>query len=650
MKKEKLYMAVVMLLLVSVTTIVYSPGLEGIFLFDDKPNIVDNKGLILEDYSLQSFINAALSGSSTLKRPVSMFSFALNIEVCGKSPSCFKVVNLIIHIICGFLIFILTRLALARYSKIYKNTISEQILLLVAASVSLLWLLHPINLTSVLYAVQRMNSLSASFSLIGMILYILGRDRLLNDDSGRTLIVLAFLMTIPAVLSKENGILLPLFLLLIEIFLFKFQCASVSNKKLLKLAFILSTIAPAILITGLLIANPEWLLQKYAYREFNLYERLLSEARIFWIYIGLIFLPSNQDLSLFHDYIEISRGLFEPVSTFYSIIALLAVIAVILYTRKRLPLLSFGLLFFICGHLVESTFIPLELVFEHRNYLPSIGLILPFCYYLLHNRISLNTLYIRRIALGCMILLFGVVTNLRASQWGNPLLLVELEVRNNANSPRVHNLAGNIYVSLLKRATINKRDEYYQKALRFFSKSSRLDPKNTSGLVSTHILMAREKGKHDIELFREVVKRLNTKKITATDTVSVKQLVACVEKDICRNDVVDIGELGKSIDTNPYESGRYKAIAYAIIGSYYWNNNVDKELALYYTEKAVETYKDSRTLNLNYAKLLVAMGFYDKAKPVLAEVKRSDYFNINRPVIRQLEIEINNNGYRAIQN
>lgn len=650
MQKKKLILLFIVCGLIGLTILVYSPGLRGIFLFDDKPNIVDNSGLILKDYSLQSFVNASLSGSSTLKRPVSMLSFALNIELCGLTPFCFKVVNLAIHAICGLLIFIFARLILLRFKEMYQCDIDEQILLLTASGIALLWLLHPINLTSVLYVVQRMNSLSACFSLIGMILFIVGRNRLLINDYGRGLVAAGFLMTIPAVLSKENGILLPFFLLAIEVFFFRFKCASDTNKKLVKLAFIISTVVPVVLIIGLLLANPEWLLQKYAYREFNLYERLLSEARIFWIYIGLIFLPSNQRLSLFHDYVDISRGLFEPVTTFYSIIALAGLLITILYTRKRMPLLSFGIIFFIGGHLVESTFIPLELVFEHRNYLPSIGLILPLCYYLLNNRISVNTMYVRRIALICLILLFGIVTNLRAVQWGNPLLLAELEARSNTESPRVNNLAGNIYASILMRVPEKEKEQFYQRALTFFTKSSHLDPQDTTGLVSRHILMAREKDKHDIELFREVLKRLKVKKITATDTVSVKSLVRCVKNEICRKDVVDIEEIGKAIDGNPYDSGKYKAIVYAIIGSYFWHNHVDKEQALYYTSKAIENYKGSRKLNLNYAELLVAMGHYDKARSVLNEIKRDDFFNISKPRIRQLEIVINNNDYQIIKN
>ncbi|MDZ7735371.1 MAG: hypothetical protein U5P41_03975 [Gammaproteobacteria bacterium] len=640
MQKKNLIPALIVLGLICLTVLVYSPGLRGMFLFDDKPNIVDNQALVLEDYSVRSLVKASLSFSSTLKRPISMLSFALNIDLCGKTPFCFKVVNLAIHIICGLLVFIFSRLILLRYREAYQRALDERIILLTASAIALLWLLHPINLTSVLYVVQRMTSLSACFSLAGMILYIMGRNKLLTDTAGKGLVILAFFMTIPAVLSKENGILLPFFLLLIEIFFFQFQAAD-ANRKLLKLAFLASIAAPVALIAGYIITHPEWLLNIYAYREFTLYERLLSEARVFWLYTGLIYLPSNQRLSLFHDYVDISRGLFDPITTLYSIIALAGLLIFILYSRKRWPLLSFGLLFFIVGHLVESTFMPLELVFEHRNYLPSIGLLLPLGYYLLNNRISVNTVNIRRIALVCMILLFGIVTNLRASQWGNPLLLVELEVRNNADSPRIHNLAGNVYSSMLKRVHQDEEERYYQKALDYFAKASQLDPVNTSGLASIHILKAREKYEHDAELFEEILERLKVKKITATDTVSIKQLVACVEKSTCRNDVVDVGKLGRTIDANPHDSGRYKAIAYGILGSYYWNNDIDKELALHYITKAAEGYKSSRKLNLNYAKILVAMGYYDKARPVIEKIEKDDFFNLRKSEISQLKFVIN---------
>jgi len=63
------------------------------------------------------------------------------------------------------------------------------------------------------------------------------------------------------------------------------------------------------------------------------------------------------------------------------VIAVLVIFAFV--TRKKYPLIFFGVLWFFIGHILESSFIPLDLYFEHRNYLPMVGLLLVLGYYLM---------------------------------------------------------------------------------------------------------------------------------------------------------------------------------------------------------------------------------------------------------------------------
>jgi hypothetical protein len=122
--------------------------------------------------------------------------------------------------------------------------------------------------------------------------------------------------------------------------------------------------------------RPEVLLGAYQFREFSLLERLLTEARILWMYLAQILWPNVHILGLYHDDIVISTGLRQPLSTLFSVGAWLLVLAGIVASAlwRRGRLLAFGVSFFLIGHVLESTIFSLELYFEHRNYLPSLGI------------------------------------------------------------------------------------------------------------------------------------------------------------------------------------------------------------------------------------------------------------------------------------
>lgn len=633
----------ILVALVVLTALVYSPGLYGIFLFDDLPNLVNNRALVLQDFSPQSLIRASFSSDSgPLSRPISMLSFALNLEACGYSPFCFKLTNLIIHIVTGLLVFFISRLLVVRYKTLRGSYVNDTTASLLAAGVALAWLLHPVNLTSVLYVVQRMNSLSACIVLLGMLLYVLGREALLRGQGGRGFIMAAFLMTLPAMLAKENGALLPLFLLLIEVFFYRFRMPQQSDRRLLGLAFILTVLLPALCFAGFVLMQPDWLTGRYASREFDLGERLLTQARVFWLYIGLILVPTNQRLSLFHDYLPVSHGLLEPVSTVFALLGVAAVIASIWLLRKKVPLLSFGIAFFVAGHLIESTVFPLEMVFEHRNYLPSLGLIIPLVYYLFDGLISVKTASIRRMGLVSLILLFGLVTALRAAQWGNPVLLVELEAQTNPDSARVNHSAGVVYATLIDHVPHYERDHFYVKAQTYFSRVTALDENHLGGMASQIILAGRQDARPDPVLFSNLIRRLELKKITATDVGVVRKLLACVEKDVCDLEVDDTRDLAAALDRNGHLKGKFAAIIFSLLSKHYWNHLVDSEGALTYSKKALAARPDEVILWLSHARLLAALGQTENAEQALNAARDRDHLNIYATSIKKIESQLMN--------
>ncbi|HET7922411.1 MAG TPA: tetratricopeptide repeat protein, partial [Gammaproteobacteria bacterium] len=186
--------------------LVYLPGLYGPFVFDDYVNIVQNTALNLPHLSFHALVDAAFSiNAGPLMRPVSMVSFALNRYFFGIEPLSFKLVNLLIHLANGALMFMLLRRLLTAYRQLHAPTLLRERLEWLALLIGALWLVHPLNLTAVLYVVQRETSLSALFMLAGLNLYVWARQRQLDGRGTHwTWFPGTALLGALAVLSKES--------------------------------------------------------------------------------------------------------------------------------------------------------------------------------------------------------------------------------------------------------------------------------------------------------------------------------------------------------------------------------------------------------------------------------------------------------------
>lgn len=638
LKANKTFLLFIFVLLL--TGLVYMPGLGGAFIFDDTPNIVNNASLQLESFSYQNLIRAAFStDSGPLRRPISMLSFAFNISVCGYSPACFKIVNLAIHILNGILVFLLVRLLLDRINVVARKGFAEHHSDLVAVFVSAAWLLHPLQLTSVLYTVQRMNSLSVLFMLAGMIAYVVARERYLRSVPAKSWFIGAFVMTIPAVLTKENGILLPAFLLLIELIFYRFDCRSETDRKKLKLLFAGLIGLPLVCMVVYTALHPDWLANWYVFRDFTLIERLLTQSRVLWFYAGLIFIPANQKLAMFHDDIVVSTSLMDPVTTIFSVAGLIFLLLFAIMLRRKAAILCFGILFFLAGHAIESTIVPLEMVFEHRNYLPAMGMFLVLMYYLLYPGGFEKTRRIRTIAAILLIVLFSITTVLRASQWGDPLLHALLEVKHSPESARINHMVANAYVIAADKLDPDDKVRAYAEAEEYYLNAISLDDGNITGLVSLYILGSRLGDRESTDRFEGILDHFENKKLRAHDANAISKLLACARKGHCRLQRNDIDRLVESLESGPGFNGKYAALIYAHLGQHYWNEYEDMQVGLTYTYQATRMYNHME-LELNLARLLVLAGDIEKARAVLDYVERNDTFGMYRDYIRSIQDSI----------
>jgi hypothetical protein len=393
------------------------PALSGPFLFDDQPNL---KALTAFQDGVVNYLSQNAAGPTG--RPLSMLTFLLNDNSWPSQPASFKYTNLLVHIVNGLLLAWLT-LAIVRQwaGRLSKGYVALS--LLVAA----FWVLNPYQLSSVMYVVQRMAQLSTMCVLSGLLLYLFGR-RFLDFGAcglGYGLIWLSYLVGAGVgVFFKENAALFVLLVPLFEWLLFARGGAKQARPLLLKITLFLPAAAMLLLLGS-------YFFGAHAYdwtRDFSLGERLLSQGRAVGYYLWRYLVPGVGYIGVYGDGFEKSVGLLQPISTLIWLVfhALVVVLAVLL--ARRLPLLSLGIIFFYVAHSMESGANPLELFFEHRNYLPSTLLLLGIVHI---PRQSVVIAVMVPIVLACAGLQY-----IQAQFWSNEQYLAKIMMVENPKSER----------------------------------------------------------------------------------------------------------------------------------------------------------------------------------------------------------------------
>lgn len=358
--------------------VVYSNSFYCSMHFDDKPNIISNKNIHINNLKLDSITKAFFKKqqngnevANKLHRPFSCLTLGLNWYVGKTDVFGYNVVNFLIHVATAILLFLVI-LKLFQTPNLYEfNKNKAYFIALLSAT---LWAIHPIQVQAVTFIVQRMTSLAAMFTLLGIFFYLKGR--LSHRKKGTIFYCSAFIAFIFAIASKENAALFPVAILLTEWTFFN-ELRNKFSKKVLFICFVLFFCIVALL--GISISGKSdllFFLDGYENRAFTLTERLLTEPRIIIFYLSQIAYPVTTRLSITHD-VNLSTSLINPWTTIPSILIILVIICFAFTQIRKRPWLGFPILFYFLYHLIESTVIPLEIIFEHRNYLPSMFLFLP---------------------------------------------------------------------------------------------------------------------------------------------------------------------------------------------------------------------------------------------------------------------------------
>jgi protein O-mannosyl-transferase len=573
--------------------LVYWPGLSGPWLFDDFSNIRDNAFLRVTTLEWASLHGAAGSlAAGPLGRPVAYLSFALNHYAHGDAtPYAYKLTNVVIHAANALLVAALLGRVLRRVGAPSRESAAA-----IALAITALWALHPLQLTSVLYVVQRMTSLSATFTLAALLCLLRAREtwggastpqsvapggeggsaspgfhgpRARADGCGSDAaraepgnpgsagaaqgpgfrfatsglreaassepchahgallqprspiravgwLLAATLLGLLGVFTKETAVLLPLFAVLLDRVMYP-DAPYWRRWRALPARLRFGAAAAAVL--GVLALAAWHYAPGYAGRPFTLAERGLTQARVLWFYLGLVVLPRINAFGLHHDDIALSTGVLTPWTTLPALLGVAALGVLAFRCMDRRPLVGLGIAWFLIGHVLESTVVPLEIAHEHRNYLPSLGILLALTdgVRALAQRAGWS---VGAPVAGLVAALLAGTTALRADQWGDELGMSRYEVRHHPRSAQARN---NLAADLVWRGDYAGAREHLEAAIELAPREVGY-PMNLVGAYRV------ERLEPPAGLTAEILQRIATQPMSAFASTTLKRYSECLDK------------------------------------------------------------------------------------------------------------------------
>lgn len=418
-----------------------------------------------------------------------MLSFGISSVFGGVDPAGFKLGNILLHVCIACSILILSgqiaRVAFTNWDQKHRD--------LFAILVASIWLFHPLHVSTVLYAVQRMAQLSTLLVVVGVSVYLSFRQRWEQStpETGEVLalglwLLLLFLL---AVYSKENGAILPLIIAVFEVSLFTRKNNTGYRRGINFVAMAVLLLAFTCLVS-IVIWPPEFIAKGYSHRSFSLPERLLTESRVLWHYVGWTFFPYLDAMGFQHDDIIVSKSISNPISTLLALVCWLIVIVITTLLRSKFRILFLGTMFFLTGHLIESSVLALELIYEHRNYLPSIGICLLIA-------AALVSLFSRVSGIVWSVMLVGIFLTLilqlglRSYYWSDELMMSSSNVTSHPDSPRANFLYASDLLEVASsdnpvRNLRKSQSELLNESLKHFEKMYELDSNSITALTSLY--------------------------------------------------------------------------------------------------------------------------------------------------------------------
>lgn len=600
----------------------YWPGLGGGFIFDDWSALVDNRAVHMHALDAASLRQAATSfepGGRIGARPLSMLGFGINHAMHGLDPWGYKFTGWLVHLLNTLLVFLFVRgvvsLAAPQTPTRFGTTVESAPLAanptFVAGIVTLLWSVHPLQVSSVLYVVQRMETLSITFVLLALLAYLRGRTNQIEGLRGWPWLALCFPLVGLGWAAKESAVLFPAFTFALELTVLSFAAQRSWVARSWRWGYALAVTAAALVFLVLVLPH-YWQAETVTGRNFNTAERLLTQLRVLVMYLWQIVLPLPDNMPFYYDGFPVSKGLLTPPSTLASGIFLLVLLGSAFALVKRIPLYSLGILLFFAAHILTSNVIALELVFEHRNYFALLGVILALAGLFLKLPVR-DRLAAQWAMLAMVCVAFLLLTTLRAATWGDRLHLASDLADRNPLSARASSDLATIYLEMTDGHAGSPFNDF---AMREFERGASIPG---SSIISDQglILVATRAGRPvDPAWWDRLITKLEQQPITADTSHAMFGLLGNRLKGVPLDDdrLVDAFlAMFKRVRLPPY--------SYAQFGDYLLRHVGDEALADQVFALAVDTSRASPAYVQQMASVLLEEGRIRQAHVVAAQAR-----------------------------
>ncbi|PXV58207.1 hypothetical protein SAMN04487785_105234 [Dyella jiangningensis] len=606
-----------------VCALLYWPAMHGPFLFDDFPNLaaLDSIDHVSSWRDLGIYLSQPRSFPG---RPVAMLSFLLQKSSWPSHPFPFRLINVSIHLLNGALVFALVRRVSHHWlsGRLTADSLEGRACL-TACIAAAAWLLNPIQLSGVVLVVQRMTLLMAMFMLLGLLAYtrgLLAGQKPIWQRGAWMVLGLGVCMGL-AFLSKENGILLPIYALVLDATLLRTDVQRLPStlswlRRLL--------IWPAVLfVLSYLLWTlfSEW--EHTGTRDFTIGQRLLTEPRILLDYLGKIFLPRFGLYGLYHDGYPVSRSLFSPWSTLPALLTTIGALIAALASYRRWPLFALAVLWYLGGQLLESSTVMLELYFEHRNYMPLIGPVMALALIVARQPQGRQQ---RMLYMASCIWLMAccITTALSAGAYASEDRLALVWANTQPDSVRAQTyLAERLY----KHRQLDATRQVLDKAIQ-------LHP-NTPSLAEDRVLVQCAQGDLTQNDLDKLIVLLRTARFDQSGLESIETLRAAATQGSCPALTSDAWlSITSALLSNPlYVNNRF-ATGYLHYQRHFWAvSQGDLNMAIHELEATYQNDPDANIPRLE-AQYLASAHLYDQAVDVLSN---TDYHRL--PLLRRLLVD-----------
>ncbi|MBF0495008.1 MAG: tetratricopeptide repeat protein [Deltaproteobacteria bacterium] len=445
--------------------VIYAQTLHYPFIFDDERIIRDNTHIRIKHLSLQELSNAAFK-TPVPNRPLEGFTLSLNYYFGKYDVTGYHLTNIAIHLLAGMLVYFVSFLTFRRLAKIPDQASPPphgSPILVMSLVAGLIFVTHPVQVQAVTYITQRMTSLATMLYLLSLLCYIVGRESVVGWRR-RTWWAGCLISGALAFGSKEIAATLP-----VVIFLYEWYFFQNLSLNWLKRSFKYLVIPVVVLVLLTLIFSEGKLLHKFseAYTIlanptplFTVWERVMTEWRVVFFYLSLLFYPHPQRLNLLHP-ITVSHSLFDPITTFLSLLAILGCLGLAVAAARRQRLLSFCILWYFINLVIESSVIKLEFIYQYRLYLPlfALAVSLPYLIY----RLTSKMVGVGAVISGVVIVALGFSTYSHNLVWRDNVTLWSDVVSKN---PLSHGGHGNLGVALMAQGNMREAVNHLRLALR----------------------------------------------------------------------------------------------------------------------------------------------------------------------------------------